>query len=206
MSQSANVLSIQTLKDFKIAMINFGEEARQRAQRRRHGAAADARLARARPARLLAGAGQAPARGADAGAGRSAPRKISQQGSDAVSDAEQKEALRDAQRRLRTAEEKVALIKKKLIPLLHHAIAEYHSHSQPLGDHLSGGFERSIAGMEKMIAALESYLAMRVPTAPRFESGRNPGRCHDRGVQYGGFGQNSGDGCGNGSARRAAAE
>ena len=28
MSRSANVLSIQTLKDFKIAMINFAEEAR----------------------------------------------------------------------------------------------------------------------------------------------------------------------------------
>ena len=32
---------------------------------------------------------------------------------------------------------------KKLIPMLHHAIAEYHSHSQPLGDHLAGGFDRS---------------------------------------------------------------
>ena len=47
-------------------------------------------------------------------------------------------------KRLRVAEEKVALI-KKLIPQLHHAIAEYHSHSQPLGDHLTGGFERSLA-------------------------------------------------------------
>ena len=67
-------------------------------------------------------------------------KKVSQQGSDAVSDADEKERLREAQRKLRIAEEKVTLV-KKLIPALHHAIAEYHSHSQPLGDHLSGGFE-----------------------------------------------------------------
>ena len=69
-------------------------------------------------------------------------RKISQQGSEAVSDAEQKEALREA-RKLRVAEEKLAMV-KRLVPLLHHAIDEYHSHSQPLGDHLSGGFEKSL--------------------------------------------------------------
>ncbi len=92
-------------------------------------------------------------------------RKISQQGSEAVSDADQKEALREAQRRLRVAEEKVALV-KKLIPMLHHAIAEYHSHSQPLGDHLAGGFDRSVAALEKMTRSLEAYLATAVPTAP----------------------------------------
>src|SRR5262249_2688779 len=94
--------------------------------------------------------------------------QISQQGGDAVSAARQKEALRGGRRRLRVAEEKVALV-KKLIPQLHHAIAEYHSHSQPLSDHLSGGFERSVAGLEKMILALEAYLATAVPTAPRIE-------------------------------------
>ena len=103
-------------------------------------------------------------------------RQLSQQGSDAVSDADQKEALREAQKRLRVAEEKVALV-KRLIPQLHHAIDEYHSHSQPLGDHLSGGFEKSMATLEKMIVALESYLALRAPTAPVFETrGRRAGR------------------------------
>ena len=92
-------------------------------------------------------------------------RKISQQGSDAVSDAEQKENLREAQKRLRIAEEKYAAI-KKLIPYLHHEIDEYHSHSQPLGDHLAGGFEKSLFTMEKMIKSLEAYLALQAPTAP----------------------------------------
>ena len=62
MSKSANVLSVQTLKDFKLAMINFAEDARNSLERRRHGAAPDARLARARPARLLAVADQEAAR------------------------------------------------------------------------------------------------------------------------------------------------
>jgi hypothetical protein len=60
---------------------------------------------------------------------------------------------------------------KKLIPQLTHAIAEYHSHSQPLGDHLTGGFERSLATLEKMVIALESYIATRAPSAPRIDAG-----------------------------------
>ena len=96
-------------------------------------------------------------------------RQLSQQGSEAVSDADQKEALREAQKRLRVAEEKVALV-KRLIPQLQHAIDEYHSHSQPLGDHLSGGFEKSMVTLEKMIQSLEAYLALCAPSAPVFET------------------------------------
>lgn len=101
-------------------------------------------------------------------------RKISQQGSDSVSDAEQKEALREATKKLRVAEEKLAMV-KRLIPLLHHAIDEYHSHSQPLGDHLSGGFEKSLFTLEKMIGALEAYLALAAPTAPRLDTFQETG-------------------------------
>ncbi len=45
MSRSANVLSTQALKDFKVAMANFAEEARQLLGRSGHGAAPHARLA-----------------------------------------------------------------------------------------------------------------------------------------------------------------
>jgi hypothetical protein len=97
-------------------------------------------------------------------------RKISQQGSDAVSDTEQKEALREAQRKLHKAEEQVAIV-KKLIPIFHHAMAEYISHSTPLADHLSGGVDKSLGSLEKMIVALESYLATAPPTTPRGDEG-----------------------------------
>jgi len=170
MSRSANVLSTQTLTDFKITLCNFGEEARNALS----GVEMELRRTRDWLERDQLGYWQAQVkrRQQDLTQARADlhKRKISQQGSDAVSDTEQKEALRDAQRRLGIAEEKVELIRKKLIPFLHHEIAEYHSHSQPLGDHLSGGFERSIAAMEKMIAALEMYLALRVPTTARSDS------------------------------------
>jgi hypothetical protein len=168
MSRSANVLSVQTLKDFKVTMINFAEEARNSLS------AVDMELRRMRDwlerDQLGYWQAQVKRRNEELMEARSElhRRKITQQGSDAVSDAEQKEALREAQRRLRVAEEKVALV-KKLIPQLHHAIAEYHSHSQPLGDHLSGGFERSLANLERMTASLDAYLATAVPTTPRPE-------------------------------------
>jgi hypothetical protein len=166
MSRSANVLSTQTLADFKITLCNFGEEARNALS----GVEMELRRTRDWLERDQLGYWQAQVKRRQEELMQARAdlhkRKISQQGSDAVSDTEQKEALREAQRRLRIAEEKVELIKKKLIPFLHHEIAEYHSHAQPLGDHLAGGFERSVAAMEKMIIALESYLALRAPSMP----------------------------------------
>ncbi len=169
MSKSANVLSVQTLKDFKLAMINFAEEARNSLS------GVDMELRRMRDwlERDQLGYWQSQIKKRQEGLMQARAdlhkRKISQQGSDAVSDAEQKEALREATRKLRIAEEKLAEV-KRLIPQLHHAIDEYHSHSQPLGDHLSGGFEKSLFTLEKMVGALEAYLALAAPTAPSLGS------------------------------------
>jgi hypothetical protein len=169
MSRSANVQSVQTLKDFKVAMITFAEDARNALS----GVDMDCRKVRDYLERDQLGYWQAQVkkRNEEVMQARSDlhRRKISQQGSEAVSDTEQKEALREAMRRLRVAEEKVSLV-KRLIPQLHHAIAEYHSHSQPLGDHLAGGFERSVQTLERMVLALESYIATKAPSAPRFDS------------------------------------
>jgi len=169
MSKSANVLSLDTLKDFKLAMITFAEDARNSLS------GVDMELRRMRDwlerDQLGYWQSQIKKRQEDLMQARADlhKRKISQQGSDAVSDAEQKEALRDATRRLRVAEEKLAQI-KRLVPFLHHAIDEYHSHSQPLGDHLSGGFEKSVFTLQKMIDSLHAYLALSAPSAPRMDS------------------------------------
>jgi hypothetical protein len=169
MSRSANVQSVQTLKDFKVAMITFAEDARNALT----GVDMDCRRMRDYLERDQLGYWQAQVkrRNEEVMQARSDlhRRKISQQGSEAVSDTEQKEALREAMRRLRVAEEKVSLV-KRLIPQLHHAIAEYHSHSQPLGDHLTGGFERSVLALERMVLALEAYIATTAPSAPRFDT------------------------------------
>ena len=169
MSRSANVQSVQTLKDFKVAMITFAEDARNALS----GVDMDCRKMRDFLERDQLGYWQAQVkrRNEEVMQARSDlhRRKISQQGSDAVSDTEQKEALREAMRRLRVAEEKVALI-KRLIPQLHHAIAEYHSHSQPLGDHLTGGFETlGAAPWSGWSSSLEAYIATTAPSAPRFD-------------------------------------
>lgn len=174
MSRSANVHSIQTLKDFKLAMIEFGEDARNALS----GVEMDLRKMRDFLERDQLGYWQMQVkrRNEEVMQARSDlhRRKISQQGSDSVSDSEQKEALREAMRRLRIAEEKVALI-RKLIPQLHHAIAEYHSHSQPLGDHISGGFEKSLSVLERMVLSLEAYVATTAPSAPRLDAGLGGG-------------------------------
>jgi hypothetical protein len=174
MSRSANVLSTQALKDFKAVMANFAEEARNSL------GGVDMELRRMRDwlERDQLGYWQAQIKKRNELVQQARAdlhrRQLSQSGSETVSDADQKEALREAQKRLRVAEEKVALV-KRLIPQLQHAIDEYHSHSQPLGDHLAGGFEKSMAGLEKMILALESYLALRAPTAPVFDTTTDTG-------------------------------
>ena len=169
MAESAKVLSIQSLKDFRVALVTFTEEARnalggvdmelkrmrdwlerdqlsywQMQVKRRHEAMMMARTELYR-------------------------RRISQQGSDAISDTEQKEALKEAQRRLRIAEEKVEAV-KKLIPIFHHAMAEYVSRAAPLTDHLSGGIDKSLGSLTKMIDSLEAYLALNAPAATRVEA------------------------------------
>jgi hypothetical protein len=174
MSRTANVLSVQTLKDFKVVMCNFAEEARNSLS------GVDMELRRMRDwlERDQLGYWQAQIKRRQEAVMEARAdlhrRKISQQGSEAVSDSDQKEALREAQRRLAAAEDKLAVV-KRLIPFLHHAIDEYHSHSQPLGDHLSGGFEKSVFSLEKMIGSLEAYLALRAPSAPQFSSAAETG-------------------------------
>ena len=162
MSKSANVRSIQALKDFRNAFCNFAEDAR--------GAlgAVEMEVRKFRDwlerDQMNYWRMQVKKRQDDLIDARAElhKKKLAAGKSDAVSDSEQKENLRNATRRLRAAEEKVETI-KKLIPQFHHAVAEYHSHSQPLSDHMSGGFERSLARLTAMIDALEGYIALQAP-------------------------------------------
>src|SRR6516162_5589376 len=104
MSKSANVLSVDALKDFKVQMCNFAEEARNSLS------GVDMELRRVRDwlERDQLGYWQAQVKRRQEEVMQARAdlhkRKISQQGSEAVSDAEQKEALREAQHRLRVAE------------------------------------------------------------------------------------------------------
>jgi len=163
MSQ-ANVRSLDSIKDFRVALINFSEDAKNALT----GVEMEIRHFRnwLERDRLGYWKGQVK-KNMEAVAEAKADlfrRQLSQSNSESVSDADQKEALRLAKRRLKEAEDKVEKI-KKMIPVLEHAIAEYHSQSQPLGDRLSGGLVGSIMLLERMIIAVERYLALEAPTS-----------------------------------------
>jgi hypothetical protein len=162
MSQSANVKSIGAIHDFKICLANFAEEARTALS------SSDMEVRRARNwltrDQLSYWQAQVKRRNEEVSTARTElhRRKLSQQGSEAVSDADQKEALRMAQRRLEEAERKVALC-KKWAPVLEHAISEYRAATQPLGDRLSGQLVNSMMLLDRMVATLESYIAVAPP-------------------------------------------
>jgi len=166
MSQAARVLSVQALRDFRVSMNKFIEEARNALS------GVDMELRRTRDwlERDQLGYWQMQVKRRQEAVMNARSelhkRQIAAKGSDAISDTEQKEALREAQRKLRVAEEKVATV-KRLVPVFHHALAEYKSCASPLNDHLSGGIERSLAVLEKMVRSLEEYLALQAPTTPR---------------------------------------
>src|SRR5262245_35499224 len=137
MSQ-ANVRSIDAIRDFKLALLSFAEDARislsamEMEIRQAHNWLERDQLTYWKAQIKRSNEEIAEART------ELHRRQISQMNSDAVSDSDQKEALRKAQRKLRFSEEMVEKI-KKWVPVLEHAMAEYHSQAQPLGDHLSGG-------------------------------------------------------------------
>ena len=170
MAQTANVRSIDAIKDFKTVLINFAEEARVALS------SAEMELNHARnwlERDQLAYWKSQVKRCQEQVAQAKADlfrRKISQGNSDAISDGDQKEALREAQKRLRHAEEMVERV-KRWVPILQHATLEYLAQSQPLGDHLSGGLSQSLAVLERMITALEGYVAITAPEAPVISSG-----------------------------------
>ncbi len=158
MSQSANVKSIQVIRDFKVALANFSDDARNalsstemEVRRVRNWLTRD---------QLTYWQAQIKRRNEELSIARTElhRRRLSQQGSDAVSDTDQKEAMRLAQRRLQEAEQKLATV-KRWIPILEHAISEYHAASQPLGDRLSGNLVASLALLERMANMLDQYVA-----------------------------------------------
>jgi hypothetical protein len=160
---TANVRSTDAIKEFRMHLVNFAEEARN---------ALTSTEMEIRQVRNWLERDQLPYWRSQIKKCREMVsmartelhrRQLSQSHSDAVSDTEQREALREAQRRLREAEEKVDRI-KRWIPVLEHAVSEYHSQAQPLGDRLAGGFVATLIMLDKTIAALDSYLAMAPPT------------------------------------------
>jgi hypothetical protein len=160
---SANVRSIDALRDMKMALQTFAEEARVALD----GVEMEIRQLRNWLERdqLSYWRSQVKKGQEQVAMAKSELFRKQLSASDAVSDTEQKEALRHAKRKLAEAEDKVERI-KKWSPVLEHAIAEYHSQSQPLGDRLSGNLVNSLALLERMITTLDSYVDLAPPSTP----------------------------------------
>ncbi|MEJ7638323.1 MAG: hypothetical protein WKF75_10205 [Singulisphaera sp.] len=162
MSQ-ANVRSVDALKDFKNALIAYAEEARNALS----GVDMDVRRTRDWLERdqLMYWQTQVKKRNEQVSQARADlfRRQISQGNSGSVSDSDQKETLRMAIQRLRQAEEKLEKV-RRWGPVLQHAIAEYNSAARPLGDRLSGDLVTSLALLDRMVASLDAYMAIKAPT------------------------------------------
>jgi hypothetical protein len=165
MSQGANVRSVEALVQFKNGLVAFSEDARvildgvqMEIRRTRNWLERD---------QLTYWRSQVKRWQQEVAMARTElhRRKLTQMNSDVVTDTEQKEALKLAQRRLAHAEEMVEKV-KRWIPVLEHAIADYRAQAQPLGDHLSGGFENTLSLLDRMVKSLDAYLKLSAPAAP----------------------------------------
>lgn len=90
---------------------------------------------------------------------------------------EQKEKLRNAEARLQDAERRVILV-KKWERELQQAVFEYRGASQRISSLAGGDVPRALAVLERMIAALESYLNVSTPAgseSPYSSSGTETG-------------------------------
>ena len=151
MSQGANVRSVDAIRDFKVALINFAEEAQVAL------GSTEMEIRQIRNWLLrdqLSYWQVADQDAARSGSRRPAPTCFAASSRQSNSDADlgyrAEGGPARAERQLREAEEKVAII-KKWIPVLEHALSEYHSQSQPLGDRLSGSFAATLSLLDRML-------------------------------------------------------
>jgi len=75
---------------------------------------------------------------------------------------DQKVAVKKAQVRLETAQEKLKAV-KKWSRVLDEEAEEYRGQSQQLSDMMSGDMPKAIAELDRMLAALEAYLGVAAP-------------------------------------------
>ena len=80
-------------------------------------------------------------------------------------DSFEKELVREAEARLKEAEEKLIKI-KKWIPLLERGVEEYHGQSRPLADLFAHCIPLGIGKLQAMIKSLAEYIAVAAPRLP----------------------------------------
>lgn len=90
-------------------------------------------------------------------------RQLAKRPDSSPSCSEQKELLRKAEASLREAEMRAAMV-KKWEPALQQAVFEYHGSIRRIKDLASGDVPRGMAKLERMVDALEAYLRVAPPS------------------------------------------
>jgi hypothetical protein len=166
MAETARVHSIEAIKDFREAFLQFGEDVQHAL------GAVDMEIRRAvewlQHDRLMYWQREIRRSNQEIAQARAdLHRKNLSRTEGYVPDvSEQKEALRVAQNRMREAELKVERV-RKWIPNFQHAVAEYHGQARPLGDMMSGELARSLALLDRMLTALDAYVTTAPPPSSR---------------------------------------
>jgi hypothetical protein len=166
MSQSARVTSIEAVKEFQAALASFCAEARDALgavameARRVHESILHDQL---HGWRRAVRDRQEDLSQAKADLFRRQLARISGQDPDVI---EQKEAVWLAQRRLEEAEDKVEKC-RQWARLLQEALDEYQAPAQQLAALVEGKPPRSVAYLDQILDALDTYVAAAPPAAPR---------------------------------------
>jgi hypothetical protein len=164
MSQSANVTSIDSIKDFRASLCRFAEDTKNalgamemEIRRTSEWLLHDRPMywqneIKRRKESLSMAQSELFRRRLQAGPGRE------------VKDTEQKEAVRIAQRRLVEAEDKLERV-KKWAPVFQHAVSEYQARARPTGDMLESDVRLALELLDRMTNALDAYVTMAPPTS-----------------------------------------
>jgi hypothetical protein len=162
-SSQANVRSIEPLMDLKAALAVYAEEAT--------GALGASEMELRRVTRWLCDEqglywqGQIKKRRELVAMARAelSRKKLGRMHGHSTSHSEQQEAVEKAEKRLAEAEFRLQKV-KKWIPVLQQASMEYHATTRRLQGLIGGDVPRSLALLERVMNAIESYLAVTAPS------------------------------------------
>jgi hypothetical protein len=162
MADSANVQSIEAIRDIRDALVVFMEDAKNALND------TDFELRRTSDwlthEQRLYWTAEVRRRGQDVADARSALQR--KELGHATDTSVEDKALRIARARLAEAEEKVEIVRRWL-PEMQRASHEYRSQAYPLGDMISGDLENALAKLSRMIESLENYLRLQAPSTPQ---------------------------------------
>jgi hypothetical protein len=165
MDASANVNSVDVIKDFRTSWVRFSEDARN--------ALTDVDFDLSRTMEWLTNEQrlywQTEIKRANEMLSRARTelhrKKLGGFGEHKPDTTVEEKRLRTAKERLELCEEKLETV-KRWIPELQHAAQEYRTQSQPLADMLEGDFRRALGKLDRMLDAIEAYLSLQAPSTP----------------------------------------